>query len=154
MLVIRKAEQADAEACSRTLSASIRELCATDHHDDADLIAQWTANKTPERIARWIADPNVTFFLAERDGAPAGVGSVSAEGEILLNYVAPLHRFCGVSRAMLAHLELTLRDRGVRKAKLMSTATAHRFYRSAGWLDVGSPQLLFGVKGYPMEKNL
>jgi GNAT superfamily N-acetyltransferase len=155
MLSIRKAEKCDAETCSQVLRASIRELCvAADHRGDADLVAQWLANKTPERMVRWIADPRSTFFLAERDGAPAGVGSVSQDGEILLNYVAPLHRFCGVSRAMLAHLEHTLRERGVRTARLTSTATAHRFYCSAGWVDVGAPRVLFGISGYPMEKDI
>jgi len=102
MISIREAEERDAEACSRVLCASIHELCVADHHGDADVVARWTANKTPERMARWIADPRATLFLAEHDGAPAGVGGgVSENGEILLNYVAPLYRFRGVSRAML-----------------------------------------------------
>ena len=154
MISIREAEEGDAEACSQVLCASIRELCVADHHRDADLVAQWTANKTPERIVRWVADPHVTLFLAEHDGAPAGVGGVSENGEILLNYVAPLCRFRGVSRAMLAHMEQTLRERGVRMARLTSTETAHRFYRSAGWTDVGDPEVVLGIRGYPMVKDM
>ena len=154
MLSIREAEESDAEACSQVLCTSIRELCAADHHGDADLIARWAANKTPERIARWIADPHVTLFLADHDGVPAGVGGVSENGEILLNYVTPIYRFCGVSRAVLAHMEQTLRERGVRKARLTSTETAHHFYRNAGWADVGAPEMVLGIRGYPMEKDM
>jgi GNAT superfamily N-acetyltransferase len=154
MLSIRRAQQHDVEACSEVLCASIRTLCVADHKGDAVLIARWVANKTPEQMGRWLANPRVTLFLAESDGAPAGVGCISENGEVLLNYVAPAHRFRGVSRAMLAHLENTLRGRGVRKATLTSTVTAHRFYQSAGWTDVGSPELTFGITGYPMEKEL
>jgi len=154
MISIREAEERDAEACSRVLCASIRELCVADHHGNADVVARWTANKTPERMARWIVDPHATLFLAEHDGAPAGVGGVSENGEILLNYVAPLYRFRRVSRAMLTHMERTLGERGVRKARLTSTETAHRFYRSAGWMDLGDPEVVFGIRGYPMVKDM
>jgi GNAT superfamily N-acetyltransferase len=105
-------------------------------------------------MARWIANPRLTLFLAERDGQPAGVGCISEDGEVLLSYVAPAHRFCGISRAILAHAEVALAERGVSKARLTSTETAHRFYREAGWTDVGKPEIAFGLRGYPMEKEL
>lgn len=154
MLTIREALEADAETCSRVLCGSIRELCLPDHKGDAGLIARWTGNKTPEGMARWIANPRATLFLAEHDGSAAGVGAISEDGEVLLNYVDPGHRFAGVSRTMLAHLEAALRERGLSMGKLTSTETAHRFYRDAGWRDAGEPQEVFGLKGYPMVKNL
>lgn len=154
MLSIREADEKDAEACSKVLCASIRELCLADHNGDAELIARWIADKTPENLARWIADRRSALFLAERDGSAAGVGCISEDGEVLLNYVAPAHRFCGVSRAMLAQLEATLRDRGIANARLTSTETAHRFYREAGWVDFGEPEVMFGIKGYPMAKEI
>jgi GNAT superfamily N-acetyltransferase len=154
MLSIRRADERDAEACSEVLCASIRELCLADHNGDAELIARWLANKTPEHMARWMANPRVVLFLAERDGAPAGVGSIHLDGEVLLNYVAPAHRFTGVSRAMLAHLETALRERDIAMARLTSTKTAHPFYRKAGWVDINQPEVMFGIKGYPMEKEL
>lgn len=154
MITIRRAEVGDAEALSLVLCASIRELCAADHNDDPELIARWTADKTPERVAAWIADPRNTLFVAERDGQPACVGCINAGGEVLLNYVAPAHRFCGVSAAMMAHLEAALRDAGIGTARLTSTKTAYDFYRRAGWADAGAPETVFGVTGYPMEKSL
>lgn len=154
MLTIRQAYETDADACSQVLCASIRELCLADHKGDGQLIARWIANKTPENIARWIANPRLVLFFAEHGGSPAGVGCVSEAGEVVLNYVAPAHRFSGVSRAMLAHLEATLRNQGVGNARLVSTETAHRFYRAAAWLDIGEPEVKFGMKGYPMAKRL
>ena len=154
MLSIRQADEQDAQACSEVLCASIRELCLADHNGDSELIARWIANKTPEHLARWAANPGVILVLATRDSVPAGVGSISKDGEVLLNYVAPSHRFCGVSRAMLTHLEAVLRELGIGTARLTSTKTAHQFYLQAGWVDIGEPETMFGVEGYPMNKEL
>lgn len=154
MIVIRQVNEEDAAALSGVVCASIRALCSADHHDDPDLIARWTANKTPEHFVRRMANPNLSTFLALRGGQPAGVGSVRDDGEVLLNYVAPEHRFTGVSRAILACLEAALADKGVLLGRLLSTKTAHRFYRSAGWIDVGNPESSFGVFGHPMEKEI
>lgn len=154
MIAIRQAEDRDVETLSILLCASIRELCTADHNDDPELIARWTADKTPEHVAAWIANPRNTLFVAERDGQPACVGCINAGGQVLLNYVAPAHRFRGVSAAMLAHLEAVLADRNIDTARLTSTKTAHRFDRDAGWADVGESETVFGITGYPMEKKL
>jgi len=105
-------------------------------------------------MTRWIANPSLILFLAERNEQPAGVGCISADGEVLLNYVSPAHRFRGISRAILKHAEAALAEIGVSKGRLTSTETAHRFYREAGWTDVGEPEIMFGLRGYPMEKEL
>ncbi len=64
MLSIRQADERDAEAFSEVLCASIRELCLADHNGDTECIMQWTANKTPEHVARWIQPRS-------DDGSPA-----------------------------------------------------------------------------------
>ncbi len=138
MISIRPARTEDAPILSAILTASIAQLCAPDHGNDADALAAWTANKTPEGIRRMLANPDLTMLIAERAGDPAAVGAITAGGDVALNYVAPAHRFAGVSRALLAAMEDTLRQRGVREARLVSTRTAHRFYLDAGWLDVAS----------------
>lgn len=99
-------------------------------------------------------NPEVTMFVAERDGALAAVGCIDTKGEIGLNYVSPAHRFMGVSKALLSAMEDELRDQGTKLARLTSTATAYRFYRSAGWEDAGSPETGHSVTGYPMQKAL
>ena len=154
MVSIRQITDGDAETLSKVLCASIRELCSADHKNDPEVIARWIANKTPEHMAQWIADPHLTLVLAERDEQPAGVGCISDQGEVLLNYVAPAHRFCGVSFAILAHLEAALAERGITKARLTSSETAHRFYRRAGWMDAGESPIVLGLRGFPMEKSL
>lgn len=153
MIHIRPVVEDDADTLSRILCESIRQLCAADHKSDPALVGNWTANKTPEQMKRWIANPQVTLVIAERDGQAAGAGCNSADGEVFLNYVSPDHRFCGVSKAILGHLEATL-AKLVGRARLTSTETAHRFYLGAGWEDVGEPVNVFGLRGYPMEKAL
>lgn len=154
MITIRKAEPADVDAMSRVLIGSITELCLEDHKGNAEAIASWTANKTPESVARWVADPQLTMLVAEHGGEIAGVGALTAPDEIGLNYVAPAHRFMGVSRALLEAMEAAMRDRGVEIGRLNSSATARQFYRSAGWSDLDGPLSGRLVVGYPMEKRL
>lgn len=140
---------------SRTLVASITELCRLDHHDDPAAIATWTANKTEAGIAAMLAAPANRMFVAERDGEIAAVGCIRLPDEIGLNYVSPGHRFAGVSKALLATMETELQTRGVAVARLSSTGTAHGFYESAGWRDVGSGECdAFGMICHPMRKPL
>jgi GNAT superfamily N-acetyltransferase len=80
---------------------------------------------------------------------------VKDDGEVTLNYVAPTVRFRGVSAALLTALEARAVARGARRATLLSTETAHRFYLSRGYEDAGVPQRKFGTTAsYPMTKML
>lgn len=139
---------------SAVLTASITELCSADHHDDPAILGRWLGNKSPEMVAGMLANPKAAFFVAEHDGEIAAVGCISEPDEIGLNYVAPAHRFAGVSKALLAAMEDHMRSRGISMARLSSTATAHRFYRAHGWTDAGACQLDFGMTCQPMEKRL
>jgi GNAT superfamily N-acetyltransferase len=83
------------------------------------------------------------------------VGSVTDQGEITLNYVSPDARFRGVTRAMLAALEARALARGNDCCTVVSTETALRLYRAAGYVDDGPPPRKFGTSGsYPMVKRL
>ncbi len=139
---------------SRVLTASIRDLCAADHHDDPATVSRWTANKSEDGVRSMLRNPEATLLVGDRDGEVAAVGCVTTSGEIGLNYVAPRHRFRGASKALLAAMEAELRNRGVIHGHLLSTATAHRFYLDAGWRDTAAPQDHGGVICYPMSKAL
>jgi GNAT superfamily N-acetyltransferase len=151
---VRLARDADVDQMSAVLTASITELCAADHHDDPAIIANWTRNKSPDGVRKMLDNSSVTMLVAERDGMVAAVGCVNARNEIGLNYVSPAHRFSGVSKALLEAMEEALRAVGAEVATVTSTATAYRFYRSAGWEDAGPPETGHSVMGYPMRKAL
>lgn len=131
-IAVRPATEADVPEMSRVLIASIAELCQADHGNDPGRIAAWTANKSPEGVARMLVDPAHAMFVAEHDGAVAAVGLIAGD-RIGLNYVDPGHRLAGVSKALLAHMEQQMRLAGVTMAVLEGTETALGFYQSAGW---------------------
>jgi len=149
-LLVRPAREADLPEMSRVLIASITQLCAADHGDDANAIAAWTANKTPEMLGRMLVRHGDGMVVAERDGAVVAVGLSHAD-TIGLNYVDPAHRFTGASKALLAHMEAAIRARGHAVGRLASTSTARAFYRACGWVESapGMPG-----NGFPMEKRL
>ena len=136
---------------SAVLIASITELCAADHRHDPEALASWLANKTPEGVLAWFANPANTLLVAEREGGLAAVGGYNAERQIILNYVSPQHRFAGVSKAILAAME---RDLGAGEASLDATLTARPLYLAAGWEEAGPPRPYRFVAGYPMRKVL
>jgi GNAT superfamily N-acetyltransferase len=152
--VVRPAAAADAGACAEVLRASIAALCGADHGGDPELVRRWCANKTPESLGRWIADPDQRLFVAEGGGLVLGVAGLATGGEVTLNYVAPGARLRGVSTALLARLERELAGLGHAEARLTSTRTAHRFYRARGWQDDGPPEDWLGLPGQPMRKRL
>jgi GNAT superfamily N-acetyltransferase len=150
---IRDATVEDAPAACDVLRRSITELCVADHANDPAILMPWLANKTPEIVASWIVPPGNSVLLAIEHSTIYAVGAVTDAGEITLNYVSPDKRFCGVSRAMLGALEARAIERGNLECTLTSTQTAHRFYRSNGYVDdaVGSVP---NEGSYPMRKIL
>jgi GNAT superfamily N-acetyltransferase len=136
------------------LVASITALCTADHKGDPDVIARWTANKTPDGIAAMLADPANAMLVAENDGAVAAVGMLVGDDEIGLNYVHPSHRLKGVSTALLAAMEELLRTRGVTTARVKSTVTAHEFYLARGFVDDGPIYTGRFIDAYRMTKQL
>jgi GNAT superfamily N-acetyltransferase len=152
---IRDATLEDAAAACDVMRRSISELCIADHHDDPTILNAWLSNKKPEIVAGWARQPGNSLLLATEGDAILAVGSVTDAGEITLNYIAPEARFRGVSRALLKALESRAVERGNGRCTLTSTETAHRFYRSAGYVDDGTPRSNFGTSsGYRMSKRL
>lgn len=139
---------------SRTLIASITELCVLDHRNDPAAIANWTANKTQAGVAAMLNATANRVFVAERHGEIAGVGCIIGHDVIGLNYVHPAHRFQGVSRALLAAMEAVLRERGTSLGNLESTATAHAFYAANGWQDTTGSASGPAEDARPMHKLL
>ena len=151
MIVVRPAILGDAAAMSDVLVASITALCIADHQNMPDTMSRWLANKSPDGVRQWFANPQNRLFVAERDGALAAVGGINTGRQVILNYVSPEHRFAGVSTALLAAMETAL---GPGEAELDSTETARRFYRARGWSDAGAPEAWAGMLAYPMRMML
>lgn len=151
-VIVRPAVSADAEVLSAVRHASISVLCAADHLNDAQRIADWLSNNSPERLRSIIEDPDKLAFVALVEDDAAGFGALSlSEGMVLFNYVAPAHRFQGVSSALLDRMETELAGADHSEVKLTSTVTAQRFYLARGYAYAGEGSQDWG---YPMVKTL
>jgi len=142
---IRHAVAADAPAMAQLLQRSITELCVADHGNDPERLGAWLENKTAARVAAWIAAPGNHCLVAHLDPAMAGVGLMTADGEILLCYVDPDARFRGVSAALLTALEDRARTLGLAEVRLEATRTARRFYEARGFRPQGCAKRAFGT---------
>ena len=155
-MIIRRAVAADAEAASLVLRRSIVALCGRDHGNDPEILESWLANKTPEKFRDWVADEDAFCFVAAGDdGTLLGVGLISKEGEIRLNYVSPAARFQGVSTALIDAMEQEARKIGLARITLNSTATAQRFYQARGYRNEGESRTgRLKDRIQPMEKDI
>lgn len=153
---IRDAVSDDASAACEVMRRSITELCASDHGNDPIILAQWLSNKTPEIFRSWIRPGNSVMVAIDTETDDIlGVGCVTDDGEITLNYVSPDARLRGVSTMLLAELENRALERGNTTCRLDSTETAHRFYHDRGYSVTGPAGRKFGTtSGYPMSKQL
>ena len=154
-MIIRQATPADAALICEVLRASITELCIADHNRDPEILGRWLSSKTLENVAKWADNPGRSLLVAVEDGAILAVGGVKDDGEITLNYVSPKARFRGVSAALLKALEARAVERGAVEITLLSTETAHRFYLSRGYRDMGPSLGKFGTaSSHPMAKTM
>jgi GNAT superfamily N-acetyltransferase len=158
---IRDAVPNDASAACEVMRRSITELCAADHGNDPVILGRWLSNKTPEIFRSWIRPGNSVLVAIDIESdnilgvGILGVGCVTDDGEITLNYVSPVARFRGVSTALLVDLEKRAIERGNRECRLESTETARRFYRARGYREEGAAGRKFGTAaGYPMSKQV
>jgi hypothetical protein len=132
-LNLRLAQPSDAEPACALVRRSIIELCKLDHGNDPLMLEGWLCNKTPENMQVWITTPGTTCFIAEVGGAMAGVGVVMDHGEVLLAYVAPELRFAGVTKALLARMEVHAKAQHADRMSLTTTDTAYEFFLAQGY---------------------
>ena len=155
MASVRKAEPRDAEAAVEVLRRSITELCALDHHGDADTLAKWLANKTPQNFLSWLAKKDNFCVVAETNDQVLGVGLLRRRGEIQLCYLAPGAQGQGLGKAIYLALEEKAKAWGVKRLYLESTVSARSFYEKVGYRSAGVAQPGFGISHcYPYEKSM
>lgn len=152
-LQLRKAVVADVFDVSKVLVRSITELCASDHSDDPDLVALWTANKDSESILNCIRSGE-DIWLADLNGQIAGVASLRNGAEVSRLYVCPDHVSRGVGTALLNRLEQRLLSKGCDQAHLKATTTARTFYMRRGWQLEDTSTDWYGIQQFHMTKRL
>ncbi len=152
---VRRAMGRDARAACQVVRRSIAELCAADHHDDEETLAEWLANKNVSSFEGWICSGRHIALVAKENGGVCAFGLLNREGSLSLLYVSPDTRFQEVSKALLGALEQEALDAGIQEITLASTITARHFYLRCGYAMTGDPYPGFGVTlCYPMSKRL
>ena len=154
--VIRKPIPADAEAICKVWIRSIRELCGPLYNNNEKILSAWCSNKTVDQMIQMIENPQNFFIIAtDKVGAIIGLGILNAD-EIHACYLAPEYVGNGIGKFILEKLEAEALRCGVVKLKLGSTRHALEFYKSRGYEQVGTTELLFRevVPYFPMEKAL
>ncbi|MBI2189659.1 MAG: GNAT family N-acetyltransferase [Acidobacteria bacterium] len=131
--------------------ATIRLARATDAPAIARLTAQLGYDVPPSevaaRLARILAKHDHRFFVAERDGRPAGwLHAVVAEYvetgpfvNIAGLVVDRAYRGTGIGRLLMQHAEAWAGDRGCPVVRLWSSVgrtAAHRFYEHLGYTSI------------------
>lgn len=155
---LRRAEAADAAACSLVAGATFLEAFAG-ILDGADIVAHVAAKSAPASFLAWIADPVSVVTLAETDRGAAPLGytvlttpdlPVPAEaGDIELRRIyalLPTHG-TGMAAALMERACADARAQGCRRILLGvygGNHRAQRFYAKQGFTVVGERRFLVG----------
>ncbi|MES2258605.1 MAG: GNAT family N-acetyltransferase [Pseudomonadota bacterium] len=144
-LEIRIAVPDDAFAACNVLRRSIVECCVLDHRNDETILAAWLGNKTPQMVASWFESPTNHSLVAVADGEVVGVSLLTGAGKLALCYLLPEARHQGAGKAMLAKMEETACNWGVKALQLHSTATGEAFFAGQGYIRSGQVRSPYGV---------
>lgn len=153
-ITIRTAVPDDAKDACDVLRRSISECCEDDHRHDAEVLAAWLGNKTPDNVRCWFGAPANHSVVAIVDDRMAGVAVMTRQGKIVLFYVDPEMRFIGVGKAMLQALESQARDFGLANLQVNSTLTARCFYARNGYIEGATARTSYGAEGVLFSKRL
>jgi GNAT superfamily N-acetyltransferase len=143
---------------STAIAIIVREHACANYYGKAmqndDQGVEWLENKTPAEFRKRISSETAQVLIAITNEGICGVGTYSRTGTILLNYVCPDHRFCGISKKLLSDMEGRLYKQGVEGAKLESTKTAAGLYRSQGYTAIADTIGNESMQGLVMMKSL
>lgn len=148
---IRQAKDPDAEILSELWQRSIREICGQCY--PPEIIEAWASDKTPRRI-RELLRCEEFFFLAEKDGHPAGFCCGSFSLGTLAIYVSPDDTGSGVGKKLLRTLEALARFEGKKSLAFHSSLNAIGFYEKSGYIRSGTPITHQGKTAIPIRKDL
>ena len=111
---------------------------------EAALSAHYEQHQRHGLALEAIFQPHIRFFVARRDGEPAGCGGVAlldGFAELKRMFVRERLRGTGVAAAILARLEAEAQAAGYRLLRLETGTEQHaamRFYRRSGFTACGA----------------
>lgn len=159
--LIREAQPGDESGIHEAHMRSIREVCIRDHSEEE--ISGWGNHPLGDRWIAQIQESGV--WVIELDGVIRGVGYIQTrhktherEAHLFALYLAPEALGKGLAGRLLQLLLNKARSDGARVVTLVSTLTAHGFYKRFGFVDSGPMKLTkiggVQVRGVPMALKL
>ena len=85
-------------------------------------------------VSAWIISAQNYCVVAMSGDTLCGFAAMTIAGKVMLCYVDPEARFCGVSTAMLGALEDKAQSFGLSSVCLEGTVAARRFYEARGYV--------------------
>lgn len=159
--IIRRAEEKDMEGIHNAHMRSIREICVKDHGEKE--ISGWGYREFSNKWGNSIRDHYV--WVVELNNEIHGhafirVFEKDSEKHAYIHglYLTPEVVGIGIGKKLINLMLEAARNEKVKIIKLESTITAHDFYKSSGFKDVG-PMEMHNIGGenvscFPMSLNL
>lgn len=106
---------------------------------------------TEEMVNRFLSNPDQELrWIAEVEGAPVGIGAlVVSNAELRACYVVPHAARRGVGTALVAQIERTAREHGLKYLRVTSSVTAEPLYSALGYVVEESGEFVLR-SGTPM----
>ena len=110
--------------------------------------------QVPESLEMDERDVHCTHVLAfDEDGVAIGTGRIDIDGKIGRVAVTAAARGTGVGRALMAHLHVVGRERGLAEVWCHAQVTAAPFYERLGYVAVGERFLEAGIEHVEMRRQ-
>ena len=143
----REAQESDASSIHSIHSLCIHELCST--HYTKDQIDTWAKRQTPERFAKFIAQKDTVFLVAETLESKEVIGfghmgkskdprfSSHVDYEVYGFYISPSFGRRGVGKALMTELERQAIRLGCKGYMgVCATLNAVPFYEKCGYVVI------------------
>jgi putative acetyltransferase len=143
---IRAASVEDARAILEVHYSAVHDTAASDYAED--VLAEWSPPITQDRIEKYVLEslPHHTTLVAEMDGLVAGYGVIEDSWNVLRDlYVSSRCGRRGIGSMLLRAFENLARERGCKELTMNATLTAHPFYLSHGYEELGRDECDVGA---------
>jgi putative acetyltransferase len=154
VIAIRPYQHEDAGRLAALFRAAVRSLASRDY--PAAQIHAWVAAiQDTEQFARRCAAKMT--WVAVCESQIAGFSDLEPDGHIDMLYVDPELARRGIARALLAHVESTAAESGIRRLYTEASITARPVFERAGFVVIAEQIVTLGgeaIRNFRMERRL
>lgn len=150
-IIIRCAEKEQAKEIGEVLILSIKEIAASIHKFDSEIIDFWCQNKNVASIQAQLNDSNCMTVVMLRIDEVIGVGAIRSNGEITCCYLRPDAIGFGFGSQLLHHLMALGKEQGNTSITIESSLYACDFYLKHNFRITGNNKYWGPIEMTPMR---